>query len=530
MKKIICLFLFVIFFFSISAHAQILSPTASLTTSLDTQTQGFFIGTTAINGVFQGFKMDILQDYPLVYEINVKPLFGYTVIQSIDSMKIIHTNDLTFESLKDITNISDLEGTVFTNVDIIAERGAFLLSSNTGKIHVDAQFEYAMSSFMNQPLKSSESQQFFVVATESAMTSQFIGDTSYLTSYTNQPHQRVQIKNTDGTLLWSDNPGDYIFVIEDQQFTFYQQSSLYLLPVPELENREEILVSVSPSNTANQQVSILLEEVTNTSENTDIISDFSQVIDQFQPLITSLSPILDGGLILINTEDRVVVDGAIKSFSQIGFARANTFDIAINSETQEPMISGDFKLIFLGDHMYTSQARESQFGVSIPLLIVALWIIALILFVLFRVYPTKTSSSFFKKIDEQTLKKIKKYGFIFHIISIFIVFVLIDREISFQFGISVFDAILGLHVSLILLAFIGLQLFLWSLGFIAVALPLRIILTSVFQYLGIDKKFSLSLVKGIALFGIWVFTAVYVKLVINFIFYFINASELLSLR
>lgn len=529
MKKIFCLCILILFSFSFSATAQILSSTSSLTTSLDNQTQGFFIGTTAIDGVFQGFKMDILEDYPLVYEINVIPLFGYTVIESIEMLKIIDINSITFESLKDIENISDLDGMVFTDVDIIAERGCFLLSSNTGQLHVNAQFEYAMSSFMNQPIKSSLSQQFFFVSSDSAMTSQFSGDISYITSYNNQPNQRVQIKNSDGSLLWSDNPGDYVFVIEDQDFTFYQKSSLYLLPVPLLENRERIHISVTPSNTADQEVSSLLQEVVNTSENIDLISDISQIINQFQPLITSLSPILDGGLILINTEDTVVIDGAVKSFSQFGFARGNTFDIIISNQTQNPTISGDFKLVFLGDHMYTSQAKESQIGVSFPLLIFSIWVIALVLFVLFRFYPKLFSTSPLKNIDEQQAQKIKKYGFLFHLIAIIVVFILIDREISFQFGTSVLDALFSFNFSLILFAFIGIQLLLWSVGFLALALPIKIISNSILQYLGMQKSTTSSIAKGIGVFGIWVFTAVYVKLVINLIFLFINASELFSM-
>jgi hypothetical protein len=528
MKKIYCLILFSIFFFSFSATAQILSPIASLTTSIDGETQGFFIGKTTIDGVFQGFKMDILHDTPLVYEMDVIPLFGYTAIKAIDSIKIIQIDSNFFESLQDIENISNLDGKNFTNVDIIAENGPFLLSSNTGRVEIQSELPYAIGSFMNQPIQTNTLYEFFIIATNSGLTSQFFGDISYLTSYEDNHNQRIQIKNKEGSVLWSDTAADYLFVIEDEEFTFYQQSSLYLLPLPTNQNREKIRISITPSNIIQHDMSSILENVSATSENIDIISDISEHIKLFQPFITTLSPILDGGLILLNTKDTVRIDGAVKSFSQFCFARGDDYEITISNQTQTPVISGDFRLIFLGDHMYTSQAKQSEIGISFPLFIFIFWIIALSLFILFRFCPKPTSSPVFKNINEQTSEKIRKYGFLFHIIAIISVFILIDREISFQFGMSVFGELFSLNFSLILLTFLGIQLLLWIIGFFALALPIKILLNSVFQYLGFDKS-TKSIGKGVGLFGIWIFTALYVKLIINLLLLIVNPAGLFTM-
>jgi len=100
-----------------------------------------------------------------------------------------------------------------------------------------------------------------------------------------------------------------------------------------------------------------------------------------------------------------------------------------------------------------------------------------------------------------------------------------DREISFQFGMSAIDAVIGQGVSLILLASVIVELIMWVFGFLLLAIPLRMITNSGLRIIGIGKG-GKGIGKGVGAFGIWIFCAFYVKLIINMIFLIINPSNL----
>ena len=126
-----------------------------------------------------------------------------------------------------------------------------------------------------------------------------------------------------------------------------------------------------------------------------------------------------------------------------------------------------------------------------------------------------------KEIDE----KIKKYALIFHIAALIVAFILMDREISFQFGVSAIDSILGQGLSLILVVFIVVELIMWVLGFILLAFPIRMITNSILQLFEI-RKGGKGIGKGVGAFFIWIFCALYVKLVVNLIFLIVNPNNL----
>jgi len=185
-----------------------------------------------------------------------------------------------------------------------------------------------------------------------------------------------------------------------------------------------------------------------------------------------------------------------------------------------------FKLIFLGDHLYTIQAKDSQDGIAFPYILVIIWIIALCLFLLFRFKISLLKPILYKKeIDEQRDEKIKKYALIVHIALLIIVFIMLDREISFQFGMSALDAFVGEGNSLILLVFIIIELIMWVIGFFILALPLRLIASSGLRIFGFGKG-AKGIGKGIGAIGIWIFGTIYIKLIINLIFLMIDPSTI----
>jgi hypothetical protein len=524
MRKTLILLGCIVIFFTLPAAAQILSPVAHLEGTLDADTKSFFVGKTSISGTFQGFQMDSFQENPLFEEVNIFPLFGSTTFKSLDTIKIIDTDAVPVESLEDIENIEDADGIVFSNVDVVAEKGPFLLATNTGQIHVQSELSYAISSIIDLTLEGSSSLPFLLVATISQMTVQFSGDIAYVMQSSDTG--RIMIKDPSGNMVWSGGSTDYIFVLEDEDFTFFQDASLYLFPLISEETLETTTLSVSPAGTAFRDISMLLEDVSDSAVGFGDMSDISENIRGFEAIISTASAVVNGGMILIETDDTFSVDDSSQTFSNMGFARGEKFDVTFSSDTHTPTISGDYRLIFLGDHLYNSQAKESENGVAFPFLLIITWAVAIVLFILFRFYFRIVRPILIKKeIDEKRDEKIKKYAFIFHIAALIVAFILLDREISFQFGVSAIDAVLGQGVSLILLAFVIVELILWVFGFLLLAIPIRIITNSGLRIIGIGKG-GKGIGKGVGAFGIWIFCAFYVKLIINLIFLIINPNSL----
>ncbi|MCK4415629.1 MAG: hypothetical protein KAU84_00605, partial [Thermoplasmatales archaeon] len=231
---------------------------------------------------------------------------------------------------------------------------------------------------------------------------------------------------------------------------------------------EDIELSISPAESYSIDIYSLLEDVTNATKGFGDIPDFSDKIQGFDEIISAASAIVNGGMLLVETDDTFTVDNSAQTFSGFGFARGNTFKATISPGTQTTTITGEYKLIFLGDHLYTSQAKESENGLAFPFLLVIVWAIAIGLYLLFRFYLKKDTN---KELDE----KIKRYVLIFHIIALIAAFILMDREISHQFGSSVIDALLGQGISLVVVVFVVVELIMWMLGYLLLTLPGHII-------------------------------------------------------
>jgi len=524
MRKTLLLFGFIVILLTSSASAQMLSPVAYLQGTIDAETKAFFVGKTSVSGTFQGYQMDFLPGNPLFEDVDVFPLFGSSTFKDIDSVTIIDTQTIDIELLEDITNLEESDAPQFSNVHIIAEDGPFLLAFDEGNVHIQSDLSYAVSSIINLDIAETGTNQFLAVLTPSRMNTQFLGESVYLVPNSNDSD--IYLKDSTGNKVWSGSSTNTIFLIEDEDFTFNQDSPFYLFPILSEETYETTKLSISPADTDIIDISSLLEEVTGAVSGFEDISDISNSIQGFETIITTASAMINGGMILIDTDDTFSIDGSSQTFSNIGFARATTYDVTISSDTHTPTITGDYQLIFLGDHLYTSQATESTDGIAFPVLLVIIWAVAIILFILFHFYFGLLKPIIIKKeISDKLDKIIKKYAFIFHIIALIIAVILLDREISFQFGMSAIDAIIGQGISLILLGFVIVELIMWVLGFFALAIPLRMITNSGLRIIGIGKS-GKGLGKGVGAFGIWIFCAFYVKLIINVIFLIINPSNL----
>jgi len=503
-------------FISSIACGQFLSPVANLQGTIDTDSMAFFIGKTSISGEFEGYTVDFFEDNPLINEINAIPLFGTTTLNDINSVKIVDIDSLENISSEDITNFDLDIFDSYTNVNIIARQGPFFLGFNESVLSVDSELDFAISSTMNLQIEQ-DNIPFLALISNSNLNMDYKGEFAVLAqTYENGT---ITIEDTNGDVLWNRNSSNKLFLIEDKEFLINQESPFYLIPL--VETGSDIQLSVTPANLESFDINSLIEEVTTVSQDFGDLSELPDTLRDFEDMVDVITSIVNGGIIFAEIDEMFTIDNSQQKFSSFGFARGEESQITISPASQTTQISGEYKLIFLGDHLYTSQAKDSESGVSFPFVIVVIWIIAIVLFFLFKYYIKKEPKIEFSKRTKQIL-------LIFHIVALIITFILLDREISFQFGSSVFDSLFGQGFTIITGIFAVLQLVMWVLGYLLVAIPVYFIAMYVLKYLDIGKD-GKHIGKGVSAFFIWVFCAIYVKLIFNIIFLALNPGNLFQM-
>jgi len=532
---------------SIVASAQILSPTAHLSGDIDQDAMAFFVGKTDFSGNFFGYpadsmidtsSLDDILDDPLVEnmvadifdisllkDLHVFPLLGCCTFEKIDSVIIVDIKELQemdFASMSptDIINfVNRFEH--FSNVDIVAENGSFIFGFGEDSISTESEMNFAISSIVSFESEEEDKIPFLVILTESEITMQYSGESSLLSTASNSGS--ILIKDIDGYDIWNEDPSDKMLFIKDGDLSIVQDSSVYVFPISSEETKKTASLYVSPAESHFIDISQLMGGITNSTGDSFggiDIPDFSNDLQGLDELISAASSIINGGMVLIKTNDTFVVDNSQQAFSGFGFARGNGFDVMITGgQTPETSVSGDFKLIFLGDHFYTSQAKDSENGVEFPFLIVIPWALAIGFFLLFRFHLKKEA-----KTNEELDGKIKRLALIFHIVALIVAFILMDREISFQFGISAIDSILGQGISPIFAVIIVVELIMWVLGYLIMAIPVYIIVKYGLKFIEIGKG-GKGICKGVGVLFIWFFCAIYFKLIVNLVFLMINPTN-----
>ena len=389
-------------------NAQILSPVAYLEGTIDPDTNAFFVGRTSFSSDFQGYPIDYLESNPLFEEINAFPLLGSSIFGDIESVAIFDIETIDNQSLEDILNLSTF-GIRFTYVTIFAKGGPFVLGANQGNINTNSDLDYAISSVVSFEFDEGNNIPFLAVITTSQMNMHYVGESALLV----QPSDNgsIIIEDSNGNKLWNENSSNKIFYIEDESFSFVQDSPLYLFPL--IETSEDIKLSISLAESNSIDIYSLLEDVANEAEGFGDIPDFSDKIQSFDEIVSTASTIVNGGMILVDTNDTFTIDNFHQTFSGFGFARGDKFQVTISPRTSGSTINGEYKLIFLGDHLYTTQAKESNNGVAFPFILVVVWALAIGLYLLFRFYLKRDTN---KELDE----KVKRYALIFHIIGLIV--------------------------------------------------------------------------------------------------------------
>ena len=519
---IVTVFLFIFFLAAPSLiHAQLLSPTAHIKGKVDLGTKSVFLGKTILSGNIHGFPVTSLLNIFLPGEMYAFPLFGENILRDVDRVIIVETSALENITIESLGDIADMDGNNFSDVYITITAGGypFLLgSSDDGIISLQSEYmEYAISVLTNFRLDEWEEEiPFLVELATSEINMSYMGNMSMLIPLSNKSaDSHAVIYGSDGAVLWNDTLDDKFFLIDDNSFTITQNSSFSLFPIYSKKNEERVIdLSIYPTSSEHIDMSSVLKNVESSIKgfgNIDL-SDLSGSIRGFDTILSAASPVLNGAWILVDTNDTLTVDNTPQSFSKIGFIRYNELSLRVSDTEGEYVASvvGDCKLIFLGDHFYTAQASDSENGVAFPLPFVGIWVLAAGFFIL-------SHFVFKKEVNQVYDEKIRRPAMVFHIVALIVAFILMDREISYQFGISAIDVMFSQSMPMFSAMFVLMELSLWTVGFLIVAIPIRIVIQSILRMIMGIGKGGRGIGKGVGVLSIWFFSAFYVQLFINII-------------
>ena len=548
MKKFIAIMGCIIAFIlsAMGCQAQILSPVAHLHGNLLEDSMLISLGKTSIIGTFHGQPVESFIDitsikpvleYPLLQEIvgesydlslledlHAIPLFGNASIPNVERLTIIDIEDLQHLTPDNVSmeNLTQLFQSidVFSNVDMYINEGISLLGIGEQGIDFDTEVPYAISTTIDLELIEGTPTPLLVVITDDDLSFRYEEGTSIL--YSSSDATEITIKNTSGAVIFKERASDKVFLLQEPSLSVIQQSVLHAYPL--FTNNQTTRLSVSPADSSSVELLSLLEELSELAESEDstMIPDISSFTQNVEPLLSISAQVLNGAMVLIGSQDALTIDHTSQTVENIGFGRADTFDILIQGgSSPQRTVEGNYKLVFLGDHLYTLQAPNSDQGVAIPLFIIALWVISLGLYLFLRFYPQRKK----EVLTKWNTQILKRYGLLIHVAALILVFILMDREISYQFGISVLDVLFGQGASVILGGILLVELIMWVVGFVVVAFPLRMIINSIITYMGIEKEGKV-IGKSLGALGIWIFSALYVKLMVNVILLFLQPGML----
>lgn len=509
MKTPYLLAAFIILFFLLSPPATGLFTSSShLRTTLSTNTNVFVIGKTFIDGSFSGIPMDHVVDSPLVREMSGFPLVGASEITNLETVIVAEDIDITTAtSLEDLLAQYVDHLLSFSDVDITMDNGLFILGINHGSVNLTTDLPYAISTVLPLEITNEVITRFYVIGTNSPMTLQCSGNYAVMNALSST--SMIQIQGKNGQILWDGGSRNDYLIIQDSSFSLIKQPSLSLLPLSDDTSSVSLTVSVFPAEAKDVQIQDLLAKVLDA---VDYLEDetASVFLEQIYDLETSLqtgSMVANGAMVFLRTNDTMTIDHSTQQFSSQGFVRFTSLEMTNFASTNGPVVEAESTLCFLGDHFYNPAAKRSSDGLRFPYELLFIWILALAVFLYVRFILRPP-------IDPFLDAKVKRYALYIHLATLVIAFILVDFEIYTLFGLSGLTSIFSQGISLITGAFFVVEIILWVLGYLLLAVPLQLLSYAILRFLEIGKGGN-GIWKAVGDFSIWVFCGFYLLLFLN---------------
>lgn len=521
-KTILAIGIFIIALLMLPSASAFFAPSYSLRGTLTKDANAFFIGKTEFTGTFTGYPVEQLINSPLVKDLGGFPLIGGTSISNLSTVIVVENIDITsVTSLEDLlTNYSQYI-TTYSDVEITTQNGLFLLGINQGTLNVSADLTYAVTSFLPLEIISDTTTRFFVTVTNTPLIMHCSGDYSVLSTLSES--STIRITDRQGTLVWSGGSlNDYI-IIQDTIFSVTQSPPLSLFPLNAAASTVPLTLLVTPADSNDIVIKQLIETISTTVNNlgTNTTSEFIKNIKMLGTLAQTTSAVTNGALVFFQTNETMTIDRSTQKFSSLGFVRFRTLTITNVGLNIGPALQADCKLSLLGTHFYNPQAKQSSDGIAFPYELVIIWILALCIFVYIRFFLRPP-------IDVKREGRIKRFAFFFHIIILIIAFVLLDLEVNDLLGISGLTALSSQGFSLVTGVLLLLEIIIWIVGYLLLAIPIQLLTYAVLRLLGIGKGGN-GIRKAIGDLSIWIFCGLYLLLFLNIIVSLIPFTSLFSM-
>jgi hypothetical protein len=504
------------FLMSMSTATAIFSSSHALKGTLDADTSVFFLGKTSISGNSTGYPMERIINSTIVQNMNAFPLIGKSTITNIDSLLVAEDIDLTrASSLEELYLRYANHITEYSNVEVTTENGLFLLGIDDGTMSVSTEVPYAVTTFLPFDLSPGSTTRLFLTASMIPITMHCTGNYAVLTGESNT--SMIRVIDAHGAVLWTGTSENTYLLIQKKTFDVTQQPPLFFFPLRNTLSASTLTLTISPAATQDIALTQLIKNVTSMVQHLGYTpSEFIQNIDILTNFIQTSSLVTNGAMLLLQTNDTLTIDHTAQHFSATGFARFTSLSVSSTGSSSGPVIQGDSSLIFLGNHFYNPQAKRSPNGIVFPYELLFLWGIAIGVFVAVHLFIRPD-------VDEGRDNKVKRYALVFHVVLIIIAFLVVDLEVNGFFGISAGTALFTQGFTMITAAFIFVEIIVWVIGYVLLALPMQLLVNSGLRFLGIGKG-GKGIGKGLGDIFIWVFTSFYLLLILNFVLLFFNLN------
>ena len=520
---------------SYTVGAAVFSPYYHMEVELPQHSWIVGLGTTDVQGSIQGYKNEELfsslkeyADDPLISSYidadllddpHLFPLTGSTIVRDIDNITVIPRSILDSYSFENVLLLLS-EIKFFNDVTIEISSGINLLITSGTNIDFHLERASMLSGIAPFSLNGITNQLSFFSISENALSSMYYYDGSNVILYPYSNNVNLSVISSDGNKLWNNGNNAYIVLLNNQDFSITDSSIYHIFPLtPENENTI-FSMRLQPATTPPDINSILnsLEEIT--KDFNDISIPFLSDQNNNTDLIDSISLTFNGGLFLYNISKNITIENTDQELQSIGFNRVQDATIMF-SNSQSLLLEGEFRLIFLGNHVYNTRASNNDSGVNIPIFPIIFWILAFASIIIFYLYKINKEPAHI--IND---KRILYLFIITHILILLLTFVLLDTEVSYQIGNSFMQEVSMNGFTLICFILLGFQLIMWVIGFLFAGLPLRIIASKIMSFFGYDKSYQ-HLGKGLVSFSIWPIATIYTTMFINIVFLFFNPLDII---
>jgi hypothetical protein len=461
------------------------------------------MGETILDATSAGYPASQVLTTPAAQGLNAYPLLNTCTIHQISSAVLLKDINLTTAtSIYDLLANPGGGWTSYTNIDINLTGAVHILASEKATISLATYAAYGLTTITHFPINNGTPGRFLAFLSNNPTTTlHYQGDYAVLTALSNQTN--ATIRNNRGQQLWHGPLDTNCIIFLTNTYTITQDGPLCLLPLTS--NAISVNLSVRDTPTTAVDLTGLLNRI-HPDNYTTIIPTLTTNLNDLKNIANGMSFIASGALIAQSDNETFTIDGTPHSFHNLGFIRLQALHATTTTTNRTVNITGIGNLIFLGDHFYNPHASTSTNGISLPLELLLLWIAAAAILIYSwltkRPKPTKTPPPWLR----HTMLGV-------FLAMMFISFIILDRIVSAQLGVSAFDLLTTGPTSFFALL-LGLQLLFWGFGCLLMAVP--VILLSRFGLSTIPQtQHATGFANSIGILFVCLFAGLYFQLFLN---------------